>query len=276
MSSTKLTNFFEGIAEGVLHFLWPGKRFETKLVRCQSYRRNSVTKWKNEAGLSWPTAIKTLNQIQIFDGQKIRELIGHAITRNQPIFSDENIFVTSFGRSAKSGEVIFYEFRQATNYPAKRIIEPWQISELPSHSRIIFVDDLIGTGTQSSGFIENKLIKLLSPSHRPCLFTICGTPTGMNLVREKTGFDVISALELKERDYDYFHPENKTFSNSEKNKLKELNSLFGESDYHLGLLLAFYYSTPNNTMPFVWKEGWKYKNKAGVEKEWFSLLPRKY
>jgi hypothetical protein len=62
----------------------------------------------------------------------------------------------------------------------------------------------------------------------------------------------------------------------EKEKLKELNALLGRNEFDIGLLIAFYYGTPNNTMPFIWKNGFKYTDKKGCNDTWFALLPRKY
>lgn len=172
---------------------------------------------------------------------------------------------------------VFYDFRHTADFEKKfRIVDSSKISDIPSKSRIVFVDDLIGTGRQSAEYIEKRLFKLLSPSHRPCLFSICGTPSGIKYVTEKSGFDVICACELKEEVYDHFHPSNQCFTDSEKGKMKFLNSLLGKNDYEIGLLIAFYYGTPNNTMPFIWKDGWKYTRVDGDKDNWFALLPRKF
>jgi hypothetical protein len=71
------------------------------------------------------------------------------------------------------------------------------------------------------------------------LFSICGTPEGIDRVKN-SGFEVVCARELKKEIFDHFHPSNKTFSDLEKSDLKAINSLLGRNEYDLGLLVAFY------------------------------------
>jgi hypothetical protein len=69
------------------------------------------------------------------------------------------------------------------------------------------------------------------------------------------------------------------FDQKEKAQLKCINGKLiqvGSAKYDKGLLLAFYYAVPNNTMPIIWKEGQKYNDNSGNTRNWFALLPRKY
>jgi hypothetical protein len=269
MSSTSLNNLLQRLAERLLGIFFPATRYESKLLRCQCYRPKTIARWKQQTDFTWETTNKILEHLHVFDGPRIRQLIFDAV-KSRP-----DIFITSFGQSAKSGEVIFYEFRQATKF-TRELIEPWKIAGLPPESRIIFVDDLVGTGTQSLDFIQNRLNPMLSPSHRPCLFSVCGTTAGINNVKENSAFEVVCALELNDKDFNHLAPGNRTFTEIEKQKLKSLNNRFGKNAFEIGLLVTFYYSTPNNTMPFLWKEGYSFKNENAGKDSWFALLPRKY
>lgn len=112
-------------------------------------------------------ANKILRHIEIFDGHRIRELIEIAVKDHPDIFLAENCYVTSFGEAGKSGHNIYYEFCHATNVGI-RLENRWAYGSLPPESRIVFVDDLIGTGNQSLEYIQGKLSGGFKSSHRPC------------------------------------------------------------------------------------------------------------
>jgi hypothetical protein len=270
-----LNNFLGKVVDCICDLAFPPARFETKLLRCQSYRSKTITRWQKKSGLTRSTTNRVLDQIQVFDSLRIRALIRNAAEARADIFRAEHCYITSFGPTGKSGEVIFYEFRNSLAGPRK-MIESWQVTKMPPESTIVFVDDLIGTGTQSLGYIEKRLNAVLAPSHKPFLFSICGTPAGINRVRQNSRFDVICALELRDDEFNHYHDSNTAFSSKEKEQLRRLNGLLGQNSFDLGLLLAFYYSTPNNTMPLIWKEGWKYTDDKERPDSWFALLPRSF
>jgi hypothetical protein len=273
MSSKSSNNLLDRIADGIWSILL--SRFEKKLVRCHGYRDKSIARWKRQTGLSWPTANKVLENLEVFDSRRIRELIRAAVEKHSDMFTPGGFYITSFGPIGKSGGVVFYDFSHATKI-SRETIEPWQIAELPPDSRIIFVDDLVGTGKQSVDYIQKRLNSFLSPSHRPCLFSICATTAGIQHVRDNSVFDVLCAFELHERDFNHYEDANTTFSQAEKALFRKINQQLGQNAFDQGLLVAFHHSTPNNTMPFIWKDGYKYENEAGEKDSWFALLPRSY
>src|ERR1035438_8011491 len=181
MSSKSSNSFLQRVADCIYGIVFPAGRFEGKLFRCQNYRPKSVDKWRCQAGLSWAAANKFLENPHVFDGQRIWDLIRTAVNNRADVFAPGSFYITSFGPLGKSGCNVLYDFSHAMNV-SRATVETWGIAELPAHSRIIFVDDLIGTGTQSLGYIQPRLSSLLSPSHKPCLFSICGTSTGIKNV----------------------------------------------------------------------------------------------
>ncbi len=275
MSSKSSNSILDQLVDRICNFFLPLSRFETKLVRCQGYRRKSIGRWKQQAGFTRATTNKILKNLYVFDSRQIRSLVRAAVSLRPDIFEGEKCYVTSFGSRGKSGEVIFYEFSHAVSISDKTI-EPWQISALPSDSRIVFVDDLIGTGAQSLDYIQTHLNLLLAPSHKPCLFSICGTPGGMDRVKGNSGFEVVCGMELKEERFNHYHENNRIFSPEEKASFEQLSERLGRNLFDMGLLVAFYYSTPDNTMPFIWNEGFQFLDNEGKTSPWFALLPRKY
>jgi len=267
------------IIESIIYKLLGGNKVEQKLIRCQSYRPNSVPKFKAQTNLSWRQTFKLLNNIEIFDAQRIRLVIQQIVNGNPDIFNAPNLYITSFGSEGKSGGKIAYEIRHTNLFGSKKFISSWELSKLPEESTIIFVEDLIGTGTQSTDFILNKLNLVLNPSHKPYLLTICATSEGLQKVSSETNFKVINGVELLENNYQHYTTECNKFSNRLKTRLINLNNKLKKPhrlDYDRGLLVTFFYSPPNNSMPILWKEGYPYINNKGVEKKWFALIPREY
>lgn len=251
---------------------------ESSLHRYQGYRSNSCVLWKRRSNLNWSICWKIIKKIQILDSQRIRNIIGDLVKQNPAIF-DGTCYVAAFGKVGKSGEVIMYEFNHCVRIEENMVIKVSDLPSLPSNSKIVFVEDLIGTGTQSLDYITNKLNLLLNPSHVPYLLTLCATPEAIEKVHENSSFTVLTGIELIEKEYQHYTEASFYFSPAEKKILRDLNNLLKDPtkfDYDRGLLLSFYYSMPNNSMPILWKDGYGYKNEQGEEKEWFALLPRDF
>lgn len=265
--------------ESIIFKLLGGNKIEQKLIRCQSYRPNSVPKFKAQTNLNWFETIQVLNNIEVFDANRIRSVINDIVTKNQEIFKAENLFITSFGSEGKSGGKIAYEFRHTKLFGDSIFKSSWELAKLPENSTIIFVEDLIGTGSQSTEHILEKLNLVLNPSHKPYLLTICATSEGIEKVSNETNFQVINGIELNENDYQHYTDHCNKLSIKVKNKLSHLNSSLkkvGKKDYDRGLLVTFFYSPPNNSMPILWKDGYPYNDKKGNKKKWFALIPREY
>lgn len=266
------------ILERIIYDILGGKKIETKLLRCQNYQPKSVVKWKKHLDLNWIESFKIFKAIEVFDGTRIRQIINSIVIDNKALFKRKNLFITSFGQEEKSGSQILYEFKHAQETSKKSFIEPWTLSSLPEGSTILFVDDIIGTGGQSKDYILDKLNLLLNPSHQPFLLTICATAEGKEKVETETNFEVVTGLILEESQFQHYSPKCVSFSKRLKSKLTILNNKLkipGKDDFDKGLLITFYYSSPNNSMPILWKNDFPYIDNE-VNKIWFAPLPRAY
>lgn len=263
-----------------IYFLWKnGRSLETKLAAYQGYRPNSIIKWKQQTGLPWAIVFKLLDNFEIFTAPRIRDLIRKIVLDNELLFNRENCYITGFGNAGKSGDIILYDFSHTHNFNQSKIKKTWELHSLPTNSTIIFVEDIIGTGIQSVDYILNKLNQIISPSHEPYLLSLCVTPKGLNNVLENTNFNVIHGLLLEENTYQHYSELSNLFSQNEKIKLIEINNRLknpNSFDFDLGLLLAFYFTIPNNAMPIIWKDDYSYVDKNGKQSKWTALLPRKF
>ena len=268
-----------GIVDRILYFFYQCNTYEEKLLRYQGYRPNSVKVWKNQLGFSWGMTRKVLEKLEILDAPRIRSIFTEVVYQHQAVFSHEHCFITSFGEEGKSGNKVIYEFRHANLVKGGRIVKSWELPRLPEKSIIVFVDDLIGTGTQSVDFISKRLNLMLNPSHEAILLTLCATPEGIEHVQENTNFKVITGMVLEKSKYQHYEKECGYFSEHERDYIIKANARLKKQtsiNHDKGLLLAFYYSVPNNTMPIVWKEKYEYENERGEKKQWFALLPRQF
>lgn len=263
-----------------IYFLWKnGLSLETKLTAYQGYRPNSIIKWKRQTQLPWSIVFKLLHHFEIYTAPKIRELIRQIVIDNEILFSKTHCYITGFGNAGKSGDIILYDFSHTANINHSKIKKTWELNSLPPKSTIIFVEDIIGTGTQSVDFILNKLNQVISPSHDPYLLSLCATPKGIENVTSNTNFSVLPGIILEESKYQHYSNLCNFFSVSEKKKIIDLNNLLKKIDafdFDLGLLIAFYFTIPNNAMPIFWKDEYNFKDIKGNNKKWMALLPRKF
>ena len=262
-----------------IYFLWKkGSSLETKLASYQGYKHNKIIEWKIQTGLPWSIIFKLLNNFEIYSAPKIRSTIKQIVDDNEIVFSKENCFITGFGNAGKSGDIILYDFSHTININQSKVKKTWELNNLPEGSTIIFVEDIIGTGTQSVDYILNKVNQIIKPSHEPYLLSLCATPNGLKKVSENTHFKVMPGIILEE-EFQHYSEKSKIFTQKERQKLIKANNLLkkeGSYDFDLGLLLAFYFTIPNNAMPIFWKDSYSYVDRDGKEKEWMALLPRRF
>lgn len=254
-------------------------KLEQKLIEYDGYTRGRFTKWKSQIKIPEQCINKIINSIWILNTRNIRELLRIVVQKNKKLIESENSFICKFGEVGKSGEILIYQFRHTFPKYRNKIIELWEIPALPAESKIIFLDDLIGTGTQSTKHITGKLALMLNPTHQAYLLCLCATPQGIEKVSVNTNIKVLPAIILTEKNYQYLSNHCNVFDTTEKTFLFELNQRLTtdtEDDYCLGLLLAFCFAVPNNTLPFIWKDKASYLDTKGVQKKWYALLPRYY
>ncbi|HDR7890831.1 phosphoribosyltransferase-like protein [Bacillus cereus] len=251
---------------------------EKKLLIYNGYRENRLLNWKKKSSLNWKTTLKIVDNLKIITALEIRDFIREFVEQNPQIFEQDNVYITSFGQKGKSGDVILYEFTHCVSKKLQnKVIESWEIQNLPEGSKVVFLDDIVGTGRQSVEYINDKLNLIIQPSFKCYLFCICATQGGIEKFNSETNFEMVHAMLLSE-DSEFLNPNNKIFNEKEKQILIDLNQNLTprkNNDYSKGLLVAFPYGIPNNTMPIIWKDNFKYKC-DDQEMSWYALLPRKF
>jgi len=255
------------------------KKTEDKLRIYNGYINYTLFDWILKNKISPALGYKILKKLKIYSAREMRNLFRETVIANKDLFDHPNTYFTSFGSPDiifKSGNRLISDFRNSNREYENRIIPIWKIPSLPKDSNIIFFDDLVGTGRQSTDYIK-EISALLNSSHKPFLFCICGTSEGLNLIATTTSFKVFASDTLQKK-HDYFtHGDCHYFNIAEKNEINIKTDILKSrtANYNLGLLIAFEHSAPNNTIPLIWKDGFNYKQNL-KERKWIALLPREY
>lgn len=264
---------------GLFFKLFEKRSVEDKLRIYNGYRHNSIFQWQEQLGLSWKITRKILRELKIITSADIRQMLRKIVNQNKNLFDSQDCYICKFGKAGKSGEVMLYEFSHSCKEIQNKVIELWQIPSLPENSKIVFLDDLVGTGRQSVGYIISTLNYFLNPSHQAYLLSLCCTPQGQNRVHINTNFRIISCLIMSEPEYQHYSNQSKVFNEKERSLIRKINEQLdtgSSAKFDKGLLIAFYYSVPNNTMLIIWKDNWEYLDKRRETRNWFALLPREY
>ena len=214
---------------------------------------------------------------------------------------DEALKKTLFlgvGNPSESGSHLLYYFRQENGLPKthfihthdifeRRALTRWQVLKSlildsrgryggglglrhPKVTRYVFIDDFCGSGQQaqsySTGTVED--IKALNPEAEVSYFVLCGTSTGMNVVRDNTAFDYVRCVFELDESFRCFSQMSRYFPSLWPNEIKRdfAERMCREYGHRLTpmaslgyedcqLLIAFQHNTPDNTLPIFWSEG---------------------
>lgn len=183
----------------------------------------------------------------------------------------ENVLFIPVGYVVKSGSVVAYSFRKINHIPEKKFIPYSELNKknLSNVRYLVLLDDFIGTGHQCCEVWRDLDSKLKELDINPDLIyaTSVSTQNGIKEVEEKTSFHVITSFLYENKEMP-FHPDSHIIPDEEeRDKIKSIVTKYGENlypKYPLGyknnsLLIGFYYSTPNNTLPIFWssQNNWK-------------------
>lgn len=188
------------------------------------------------------------------------------------------------GNPAESGAHLLYYFRQV-NYLQKDLFVDFSGAFSPISdasgvirfkqrevgvTRYIFFDDLVGSGTQASGYLSSTLsrVRAENPTLDLRFMSLFSTSNGLKKMNETKLFDgkAMCIFELDES-YKAFDASSRYFSSPPAwfniGTLKTLAEIYGTKlqpsrplGYRDGqLLLGFSHNTPDNTLPIFWDEG---------------------
>ena len=195
----------------------------------------------------------------------------------------DDVIVSAFGSPAKSGASMCRKFINENNIYSDWAINAPEIKDILANDgkykdvkTIIFIEDIIGTGRQICegyrSFIEETHKILSSRDINVFIAAICGTENGKrnieNCIQEysiEAGVYIIDSLIDSDK---CFNENSSVFENDEdRRKSLSIAQEYGkkvDKKQPLGfedsqLLITFFDTCPNNTLPIFWslEKGWK-------------------
>jgi broad specificity phosphatase PhoE len=195
---------------------------------------------------------------------------------------DQAQFV-GLGAAADSGGMLLYHYRVINNLPESNFITVDGLRDhlaatydRPSRPRhLVFLDDFIGTGEQAIELLSRELKELLVMREFDYvgLHALVGFAESATRIKTATSVDVRVSHTLTDKDK-VFHEASDILTEDyfDRQRMKDTIEQYGKQLYPIAplgyggtqALIAFYYNTPNNTLPVIWA-------RSG---SWRPLLPR--
>lgn len=212
-------------------------------------------------------SLAVLKQISILRSENLKPYL-----RAEPPQDERPVMIVPVIRMdeppTKSGPMIARMLKQNLNINQNHIAWPWQVSLWKKKfgtEVVLFVDDLLGTGTQIKRFIHAFNLQE-SIEEMACVYCpLVAHEKGVKRVRKKFPSLSLVAAEHLGSSHSIFDPSTSPFIDS-KNTIKDAQ------DFHsslierikgpttkqsigygnLALTYAFSHGTPNNTLPILW------------------------
>jgi hypothetical protein len=181
----------------------------------------------------------------------------------------------SVGHPSKSGDLIGYFYRKENHLTSDSFEQFEDIGMLSKHAgrTLVFLDDFSGSGRQAERLWHSIRAKISETDIKAKLVyaTIVALSRARKRLEINSHLEFVSELELGSEqalfsDDSIIVPEARTRDRLHKMALKYGNRIYpshplGYSES--GCLIAFFYSTPNNTLPLFWAK----------TASWHPLLP---
>lgn len=228
-------------------------------------------------------ALKLLSNIIYLDDDKIEKKLTE-IKKYMGALDD--FVISDLEGVAKSSAHLFYPLNKILEMSSKNFI-PSKDLKLSDNRDIVFIDDMIGTGSQAINYIRKLKDGGKIGSRKLYYYAIVGLEGGIRRLKDSGLLKNVSAtVELPKRAFDSGY----IFTVEDSGTAKEMASIIGEQltknmkdigplGYDNSEALVFFrHNTPNNSLPIFWASGMcKILNKVGesTEVKWNPLFPRK-
>jgi FMN phosphatase YigB (HAD superfamily) len=210
-------------------------------------------------------AITLAQKLSYFSEQDVEHFCRKLNSRLPAIGVTKPRFV-GFGQTAESGPFVSFFFRKANGW-SKKLFTPFENIlriDTDQHDAIVLMDDMIGTGDQAMNLWSKTLnILVRRPQPRIVYLALVGFHDAKQKLAARTGMHIELAHELTDVDRAFFSPTfGDYFKTEEAKKILKEYGMRLEPSCPLGYgdsaaLVAFFYDTPNNTLPVVWsKNNW--------------------
>jgi hypothetical protein len=185
------------------------------------------------------------------------------------------------GNPAESGTHLLYYFRQENHLKkdlfvhqheltTSAVSDPGAVLSIPGLKRVVFIDDLCGSGTQAVTYSRTVLPDLRAIASRSGVdlelhyYVLFGTSDGIEVARQHSDFDRVQAVFELDSTYRTFETNSRIFrkplDNIDMQASETLARGYGGELYPTfpvgfgngQLLLALHHNVPDNSLPILW------------------------
>lgn len=181
-------------------------------------------------------------------------------------------------RPGKSGPVLIRELHRLGGVDGRLTCLSRAINEQPSSVKcLVFIDDMVGTGTQMERFAEAHRLAAVSSKHHLIYCPLAAFEDGLDHLAKKCPWLQVCPVEVFGKEHQFFRgkpdsPEIWAIDNTNTvadvrahmKAMCERGGIGGPADYALELLIGFHHATPNNTLPIM----------HASSSDWHNLLIR--
>lgn len=216
----------------------------------------------DELPLIWPL----LKNFKYYDSRKVSflaESLYRKLTEEHKIQVEKTCFVP-VGYVAKSGDIVAYLFKRVNELPETAFYRSSDLkaSLLDERPLVVFLDDFIGSGHDGLR-LGNEVVRTLKekiPKAHFILGALAGYEVGIERIKAEGLMDVCVVEQLGRETQPFAHdsqiyPDEETRKVAESVIRKYSNVIKPRSPHGFGNiqgLVAFFYGTPNNTLPLFW------------------------
>lgn len=244
------------------------------VLNYKNVNKGKIISWLRQFDESHqPIALKVLQQLRFYDISQIHKSCKSLFNIVKEECGDklENVIFMGLGSAGKSGAMMLTQFRRSNRmHPAKYQHMFKYATEVTSLSStfdgtIVFIDDFIGSGTQSKNSILD-IVSIVPPASKILLCVIAGYESAIDYVcrevEKEIDFNIFPADLLQENER-LFSKENTNFTRDEQEILKQYclrtGSKYPFGFNNVGSLVIFCDSVPNNTPSILIHDGdnWK-------------------
>jgi len=219
------------------------------------------------------TGLKILEKIDFFNSKRTSNLLKTLFEKlkhfspvdKMLIFPIDPVLGSSSYRMIEKFRCVNHLKAAKYNSMFPSIVECGLIQSLHEarNKNIIFIDDLIASGTSFVKFYE-KIAATFDDSCKYFVGSVTAHKEGAEFIKSVASVIVISATPIIPHHKKILHPGNKCFSNSEREILKKYCRRMGvKKEYTFGYKemsspVIFYEKTPNNVLPILYdkRENW--------------------
>ena len=168
----------------------------------------------------------------------------------------------------KSGSIVIRQFRRHANISKQLTCRPENIATLPDTVKcLVFVDDMVGTGTQFLSFATHYQLQGQSTKRKILYCPLVAYEGGVAKITRSAPCVRILEVELLDTRHKFYRPATHDpllWSVDKANAVADVRSHLTElatsrqipatTRFTLDLVLGFEHATPNNTLPIMWAQ----------------------